>query len=226
MPPTQINYMEIIPGILEKEWEPIERKLELIKPFAKSVHIDILDGKFAENTTFLDPAPFKKYSSDMLLELHMMVDNPIQYLKPFADAGFKRFLGHVEKMNDVAEFVAAGQLFGEVGLAIDGPTSLESIQVPYEDVDCLLFMTITAGFSGQKFTNAHLEKVKKAREASYKDDQLRLFPIEVDGGITDQTILEAKHAGATRFVSTSFLFGAADPKKQFEILSQLIAKTD
>jgi ribulose-phosphate 3-epimerase len=214
---------EIIPGILEKEWEPIERKIELVKPFARTIHVDILDGKFANNTTFLDPKPFKKYSSDILFEVHMMVENPLQYLKPFADAGFKRFLGHIEKMPDVAEFIAQGQLLGEVGLAIDGPTSLEKAAIPYEDIDCLLFMTITAGFSGQKFTSEHLEKVKKARELSYKNDELEILPIEVDGGITDQTILEAKKMGATRFISTSFLFGD-DPKKQYDMLLDIVTK--
>lgn len=214
--------MEIIPGILEKEWSAIERKIELVKPFAQVIHIDILDGKFAENKTFLDPAPFKKYSSDILFELHMMVDDPIQYLQLYADAGFKRFLGHVEHMRDISEFVAKAQLLGEVGLAIDGPTSLEDAHVPYEDLDCLLFMTIQAGFSGQTFTKKHLEKVKKARTGGYKNDELKVFPIEVDGGINDKTIVLAKKAGATRFISTSFLFGGDDPKTQYEILTGLV----
>lgn len=214
--------MEIIPGILEKERKAIERKIELVKSFAQVIHIDILDGKFADNTTFLDPAPFKKYTSDIFFELHMMVDNPIQYLQPYAAAGFKRFLGHVEKMPSVPEFVAKAELLGEVGLAIDGPTSLEKVHVPYEDIDCLLFMTITAGFSGQSFASAHLEKVKKARAASYKEDELRVLPIEVDGGINDKTIVKAKEAGATRFITTSFLFGGADPKSQYETLQTLV----
>ncbi|MBP9719021.1 MAG: hypothetical protein KBD46_00995 [Candidatus Levybacteria bacterium] len=214
--------MEIIPGILEKEWEEIEKKIEISRAFAQVIHIDILDGKFADNHTFLDPAPFKKYSSEILFEVHMMVENPIQYLQPFADAGFKRFLGHVEQMKDVPEFVAKAQLYGEVGLAIDGPTPLEKMHVSYEDLDSLLVMTIKAGFSGQSFDPAHLEKVKKARQASLRGDQLREFPIEVDGGINDLTILEAKKAGATRFITTSFLFGAEDPKKQYETLQNLI----
>jgi ribulose-phosphate 3-epimerase len=214
--------MEIIPGILEKEWEAIEKKIERVKSFAKTIHIDILDGKFANNTTFLDPKPFKKYTSDILFEVHMMVDNPLQYLQPFADAGFKRFLGHVERMPDVAAFVAAAELVGEVGLAIDGPTSLEKVHVPYEDLDAVLIMTINAGFSGQTFDPAHLDKVKKAKEASYKNDELVPFPIEVDGGINDKTILEAKHAGATRFITTSFLFGGEDPKKQYDVLQGLV----
>ena len=91
---------EIIPGILEKDWASIEQKLEKIRPFARTVHIDLLDGKFAPNTCFADPAPFKKFSEYFYFELHMMVDDPLQYVQKWADAGFKRFIGHIEKMPD------------------------------------------------------------------------------------------------------------------------------
>lgn len=211
---------EVIPGILEKEWSEIERKIELVKPFAKTIHIDIIDGKFAQNTTFLDPKPFAKYSSEIFFELHMMVDNPIQYLKPFADVGFKRFIGHVEKMPDQQEFVAQGQLLGEVGLAIDGPTNLNSVKVPLEDLDAVLVYTSDkAGFSGASFMEERLKKVRKIREQS------ALLSIGVDGGINDQTIVLAKDAGATRFVSTTFIFNTpidAGPKAQFNLLKERI----
>ena len=209
--------VEIIPGILEKDWAAIERKIELVKPFTNVIHIDIVDGKFAGNTSFLDPSPFKKYSDEIFFELHMMVDDPLQYIQSFADAGFKRFLGHVEKMSDVAEFVAEGQLLGEVGLAIDGKTSIDTITIPLDDLDNILIMTIQAGFSGQSFMPEYLEKVKTLRG---KNQLVRgeLFPIEVDGGITDQTIMQAAGAGATRFVTTSFLFGGETPQAQYQKL--------
>ena len=211
--------MEIIPGILEKEWSEIERKINLIRSFAKTIHIDIIDGKFAPNITFLDPLPFKKFTSDLFFELHMMVENPIQYLKPFADVGFKRFLGHIEKMPDQEEFVAQGELLGEVGLAVDGPTPLSVIAIPYEDLDCVLVMTIKAGESGQFFEPKFLDKVRQIRE---KNDFL---PIEVDGGITDQTLPLAKNAGANRFVSTTFIFNPdvdSGPQKQFNLLKKCL----
>lgn len=208
---------EIIPGILEKDWSSIERKIELIRPFAKTIHIDILDGKFAPNTTFLDPEPFKKYSGDIFFELHMMVEDPIKYLKPWADCGIKRFIAHVEKMSDQAEFVAEAQLLGEVGVAVDGKTQIESLAVPIDDLDNILIMTINAGFSGQTFDQKLLEKVKSIREKSL------ILPIEVDGGINDSTIIEAKNAGATRFISTSFLFKEQDPKVQFDKLQNLLS---
>ncbi len=213
---------EVIPGILEQNWGAIEKKIELVKPFAKAIHIDLLDGKFAQNTTLLDPTPFKKYSSDILFELHMMVEEPIQYLKPWADAGFKRFIGHIEKMSDQAEFVAQAQLLGEVGLALDGPTAGDAMEVPIDDLDALLIMTIKAGFSGQSFQPGHLQKVKPFREKmqSIGDNE---FPIEVDGGVNDQTIVIAKEAGVNRFVTTSFLFKGENPQEQYHILQDLVA---
>lgn len=210
------NTHEIIPGILEKTWEAIERKIVLAKPFAKTIHVDLLDGKFAPNKTFMDPTPFAKYTSDIFFELHMMVEEPINYLKPFADAGFKRFLGHIEKMSNPEEFVAQGQLLGEVGLVLDGPTPLEALTVPLDDLDAMLLMTIKAGFSGQKFIPEHLGKVREIRKRS------ATVPIEVDGGTNDQTIKLACEAGATRFIATSFIFGSQDPYEQYKILQSCI----
>ena len=206
---------EIIPGILEKEWSEIEKKIEAVLPFAKTIHVDILDGKFAPNTTFLDPKPFAKYAKDVKLELHMMVDDPIKYIKPFADAGFQRFIGHIEKMPDQVAFVAEAQLWGEVGLALDKKTHTSALKVPLDDLDSLLVMSIQAGFSGQMFEEELLEKIKHLSAQT-------MLPFEVDGGINDETILIAKAYGATRFVSTSFLFGFDNPTHQFNELQRLL----
>jgi ribulose-phosphate 3-epimerase len=204
---------EIIPGILEKDWSAIEQKLEQVKPFAKSVHVDFIDGKFAPNTTFLDPKPFAKYAKDFVLELHMMVEDPLQYIKPWADAGFQRFVAHIEKMPDQAAFVADAQLWGEVGLALDKDTSRDELKVSLEDLDSLLFMTVKAGFSGQQFEESALAKIKQLGEEV-------LIPIETDGGINEETIEIAYAAGARRFVATSFLFAMDTPEKQYELLKR------
>ncbi|OGH14207.1 MAG: hypothetical protein A3H50_01060 [Candidatus Levybacteria bacterium RIFCSPLOWO2_02_FULL_37_10] len=204
----------IIPGILEKDWPVIEMKIQQVLPFAKAIHIDLIDGKFAPNTTFLDPAPFKKYTQDIPFELHMMVDEPINFLKPWADAGFRRFIGHIEKMSDQVEFVAKAQLLGEVGLGVDQGSEIDAIEVPLSDLDVLLFMTVKAGFSNQEFVEKNLEKIKKAREKSF-------VSIEVDGGINDQTILRAKESGADRFVATSFIFKGT-PQEQYKKLQETL----
>lgn len=213
--PNKLHH-EVIPGILEQEWGNIEKKIEVIKPFAKSVHIDLLDGIFAPNKTWMDPAPFQKYAKDVTLEVHMMVDNPVQYIKPFADGGFTRFIGQVEKMPNQVDFVAKAEQYGEVGLAVDSQTPVDAITVNFEDLDFVFVMTVKAGFSNQSFLPDMLKKVKEFRK---KD---KWIPIEVDGGINDKTIVKAKRAGATRFVSTGYVFGSDNPQEKYEHLCSLV----
>ncbi|MDO8599833.1 MAG: ribulose-phosphate 3-epimerase, partial [bacterium] len=113
-------------------------------------------------------------------------------------------------------------LVGEIMLAVDGKTPLEKLQVQnLEDLDGLLIMTINAGFSGQSFMPELLEKVKTIRSKNLFTSLGEEFPIEVDGGINDQTIKLAKEAGANRFVATSFIF-KEDPKKQYQLLHHIV----
>ncbi len=207
---------KIIPGILDKKWSEIERKLEIAKTFTDTIHIDIIDGRLVNNLTFLDPEPFKKYSSQFFLELHMMVENPIEFLEPFGKAGFNRFLGHIEQMPDQKKFIDKAKELGEAGLALDGPTSINDIKVPFENLDSILVYTSDRiGFSGPPLLQTRLEKIKGLR--SLTDIQ-----IGVDGGINDATISLAKEAGATRFVATSFIFGNGSPEENFRKLQACI----
>jgi ribulose-phosphate 3-epimerase len=206
----------VIPGILEKDWQEIERKLAVIRSFSNAVHVDFLDGKFCEETSFMDFQPFAKYRDDFYLEAHLMVEDPTHYVKQLATVGFKRFLGHIEKMVDVDEFIAEGQIFGEVGLAVDSPTPISSINIPFDDLDIILLMSDKAGKSGQVFLPETLEKIKQVRLRTQ-------IPIEIDCGINEQTIVEAKAAGANCFVSTSFIFDSTDPLNSFEKLEGLIS---
>lgn len=210
--------LEIIPGILEKEWEPIEEKLKSIKTFGKSVHVDVIDGKFVDNLTFLDFSKFKPYSDELLLEAHLMVEDPIKYLVPLSKAGFRRFIGHVEKMPDIVEFVAQGQALGEVGLALDGPTDIDALRdISLDDIDCLLiYASEKVGFAGPPMLPERLEKVKELRSRTN-------IPIEVDGGVKDHSLPMAKESGATRFVATSFIWNSDNPKKAYEKLTKLLS---
>lgn len=209
--------MQIVPGILESDWDSIEQKLSQIKIFTNAAHIDIIDGKFVNNRTFLDPEPFKKYSDELFLELHMMVIDPIELVEPWARAGFRRFLGHVEHMTSQKEFVEEAKKYGEAGLALDGPTHINAIKIPFEQLDAILIYTSNrVGFSGPPFMDDRLDKVRHLR-------RLTSIPIEVDGGITEKTILRARDAGAARFVSTNFLWNSENPTEQFKNLSESIS---
>lgn len=210
-------HLEIIPGILEREWGKIEKKLEIVLPFVESVHIDVIDGKFAPNTTWMDPAPFAKYTKSAKFGVHLMTEDPLQYVRSFADAGFVRFIGQIEKMPDFAAFLAEGQLWGEVGLALDGPTPLDQLQANLDDMDVVQCYTgEKAGFSGATMLPDRLEKVRALRK---KDP---FIAIEIDGGVNDTNIQRAKEAGVTRFVSTGFLFNG-NPEEQYRKLKQAIA---
>lgn len=214
-----MNY-EIIPspGTQIIDWGMMEEKIELIKPFVKNVHIDIVDGIFAPNTTLLDPTPFSKYKNEFLMEAHLMVDDPLKYLDSFALSGFKRFIGQIEKMKNLDEFVAKAQNLGEVGIGLDLDTSIDSITNYIEDLDFILLMSVKAGFSGQTFNPKVLEKIKKIREI---DD---LIPIEIDGGINNKTLPLALDAGANRFIVTSFIFKAESSNENFHLLEDLCEK--
>lgn len=206
---------ELIPGILEKDWSEIEKKIEAIKIFSNKIHIDFIDSKFSQNPTFLDPVPFSKYAGELYLEAHLQVEEPINYLDGLSKAGFKKFIGNVERMGSQEEFVAKAELLGEVGLGFNLNTSTEQLKIPFEDLDCVHLMTIPANESGLKFDESSVQKIKDLRSKT-------IVPIEVDGGINDQTIVQCKEAGANIFVSTSFITSSTDPLKQYQTLVNLV----
>lgn len=207
---------QILPGVLEKDWEAVKHKLKQIKTFTNIVHVDIIDGKFVNNKTFLDPAPFKEYSQRIFLEVHLMVEDPAAYIEQFADAGFRRFLGHIERMPDQLEFVELAKKYGEAGLALDGPTHINHIKVPFEDLDSILIYTSDrVGFSGPPLLDDRLDKIRHLKK-------LTNIPIEADGGINNKSIERAKAAGASRFVATSFIWNSENPAEKFQTLNELI----
>lgn len=208
--------MQVIPGVLETNWDEIERKLDIIKTFTDTVHIDLIDGKFCDNKTFFDPKPFNKYSNELFLELHMMVIDPVEFIEPWAEAGFKRFLGHIEHMSSQKEFVSVAKKYGEAGLALDGPTHVNAIKIPFDELDSILVYTShKVGHSGPPLMDDRLDKVRHLR-------QLTNIPIEVDGGINDRTIIKAKESGADCFVSTSYITGSENPEEKFNTLKSLL----
>lgn len=212
--PKNYNKLVIIPTILEKSWEEIEKKFEIYKRFAKNVHVDFIDGKFTDNLTFLDPKPFSKYSGYFRLEAHLMVENPEKYLEELSNAGFRTFLGHIEQMPDQVEFVAKAQSLGEVGLALDIQTEVDHLKAPSEDLDRVLLMGIQAGASGRPFDERVLPKIKALKEKGFRS-------IQIDGGVSDQTIIKLSEAGSNIFCVNSFLF-KGDPQKQYVILQDLL----
>lgn len=204
----------IIPAILENNWEDLQKKLDISCRFAKTVHIDFIDGEFVNNKNYLELDNFAEYKQKVDLEAHLMVKEPIDYLEKLEKAGFSNFIGHVEHMSDQVEFVTKGEELGGVGLALDLETPLNSIEIPLDDLDQILLMCVRAGKSGQDFNHGILSKIERLRKRYYGK-------IEVDGGINNETLLLAKKAGANNFCVTTALF-KEDPSTEYEKLTKLL----
>jgi ribulose-phosphate 3-epimerase len=141
-----------------------------------------------------------------------MVNEPTAMLKNLPQK-FGRILSHIEAEEPFADLLEHGHNLGlEVGVALDAPTPLSEIESFLKQVDVVLVMTINTGFSNQSFIEEALGKVERIRE-NYPH-----LPIEIDGGIDQETIKKAVNAGATRIVTTSFIFQDNNP---FEKIKQL-----
>ena len=214
--------IDIIPGILEEDFEEIERRIGWVSPFVSWVQIDVADNTLVPNETCLDFSKFEalihsqssgQAKHNLSFEAHLMVAEPEKYIRPLADAGFKRLIAHVESHDPRRFLDEATYESVEAGIAIDGPTELEQVEPFLESVDVVLVMTIEAGFSGQALMPETIEKIKTIHE-NFPD-----LAIEVDGGINDKTAKLVKDAGATRLVSTSYLF--RDPTHIADAIARL-----
>src|SRR3989344_6157398 len=207
--------IEVVPSILEKDFAEIEKKIKMLEGLVEWAQIDIADGKLVPNTTFYDPAKYKSLATNIKLEAHMMVSDPVSYIKPLIDSGFKRFYAHIES-GQADNFIAECNKHDcQIGLAIDGPTPYEKIQPYLDNIDAVLVMTIDAGFSGKPFRADTLLKIKKIREAFFD------LPIATDGAMNDVNAKKAVKEGANIICSNSYIFAAADPKKSIETLRNL-----
>lgn len=196
---------------------------------ADALHIDIMDGHFVPNLT-LGPKAVNaiRKSTNLFLDVHLMIYNPFDYIERFVEAGAHRITFHFEATEDVSdtlEFIRKCNV--EAGLAFCPETSLSLIPKYLNQCDLLLIMTVNPGFGGQAFMPETLEKVRFIRELcdklsirkggktlkeSERLDSLPPFDIQVDGGVNEQTALECVKAGANVLVSGNYLYNAKDMK--------------
>lgn len=195
--------VEIIPGISESDWDALTRKVALVAPFTQWIHLNVSDGSMGTPETLTDVSKLSEIASsypELHVEVHLLTANPEKYVRPLADAGVKRIIAHVES-NDPRLFLESAKFDEvEVGLALDGTTEIEQLEPFLEEIDFVSIMTAEAGVSGGTFLPEAVEKIKLLHQ-NYPD-----LPIEVVGGITDQTVKTVKDAGATRIVAGDYIF--------------------
>ncbi|MGI6449893.1 MAG: ribulose-phosphate 3-epimerase [Desulfitobacteriia bacterium] len=204
----------IAPSILSANFARLEEEVKKIEDAgAEILHIDIMDGHFVPNLT-IGPGvveSLRKVSS-LDFDVHLMIENPENYVEAFAQAGADNLTVHIEATRHAHRLVQQIKSLGVgVGVALNPATPLEELTYLLQELDLVLLMTVNPGFGGQKFIPAVLPKIV-ALSGILKEvnPQCR---IEVDGGMNLDTVRLASKAGAEILVAGAAVFTAPDPAK-------------
>lgn len=192
--------IDVTPALFTNEEEVLADQVNQLVPHAPWIQIDLSDGTMVPEATVMDVAKLKSVISShptTSFEAHLMVDNPVKYLKPLVDTGFKRIIAQVEA-SDPRRFLEDAQIESiEVGLALDGASEVEILEPYLETLDFVVVMTIEAGGVESPFLPESLEKIKAIR-SHYPD-----LAIAAEGNIDQRNAQFLVDAGVTRLVVSS-----------------------
>lgn len=187
---------------------------------AKILHLDIMDGHFVPNLSFGIPVVEAiRRSTDLPLDVHLMLDQPGRYIEPFRKAGADLLTVHLEVLPDPRPMLDQIRKLGAVpGLSLNPPTPVESLLPFVGECGIVLVMSVMPGFGGQSFDERAAGKLRAIRSVAAETTL-----ISVDGGINGETIVRCAAAGANTFVAGTAFFGAEDRSLRFTELSRAAA---
>ncbi|MFX0559728.1 ribulose-phosphate 3-epimerase [Tepidibacillus infernus] len=203
--------VKIAPSILSANFAKLgEEILSVEQAGADLLHIDVMDGHFVPNLT-IGPLIVEsiKPITKLPLDVHLMIENPDQYIEHFAKSGADIISVHAEATDHLHRTIHLIKKFGvKASVAINPATPLDQLEYVLDDLDMVLIMTVNPGFGGQSFIPATLPKIKKLKDII--NERGLSLGIEVDGGINDKTYQSVIGAGANVLVAGSFVFGQND----------------
>ena len=203
--------IRIAPSVLSTDLGRLrEQVAEAEKGGADWLHVDVMDGNFVPNISFGAPMiKALRQLSGLPLDVHLMVRRPEQYIAEYADLGASVFSFHPEATSHVQRQLAAVREHGmQAGLVLNPGTPLSLLEEVIADVDLVLLMTVNPGFGGQSYLPASTRKLQRIRALLAEYDRHPI--VEVDGGITRDTIAAAYSAGADTFVAGTAVFAQPD----------------
>ena len=207
------------PSILSADFANLGKDiLETYNAGAKYLHVDVMDGKFVPSISFGMPVikAIRKVC-DIVFDVHLMIEEPIRYIKEFVEAGASIITVHAECTPHLQRVLQLIKSYGvKAGVALNPATPLEELKWVMDDVDMILIMTVNPGFGGQKLIPATIEKTAEAWKMIEKTG--RDILLEVDGGVAPATCEQLRAAGANLLVAGSALYGAADAAAMVSLL--------
>ena len=211
----------IAPSILSADFTRLGEELTAIEQAgADWIHIDVMDGQFVPNITYgpiiVDAC---KRASNLVLDVHLMIEKPDLIIPEFAKAGADYISVHQEACPHLHRSLQLIKSFNvKAGVALNPATPLSSIKWVIDQLDFVLIMSVNPGFGGQKFIKSSIDKIKALSKLLNEKDSSAI--IQVDGGINKDTIKSVSSAGATSFVAGSAIFNTKDYKETILQLRQ------
>ena len=215
----------INPSILNANLDDLENEISRVASTSDLLHLDIMDNIFVPNFTFDLERAFEIINfSKLPVDAHLMINNPDEIAPLYAENGCTSVTFHFEAVNDVDNTIKDIRSNGaKVGLAIKPATKFTDIEKWIEEIDMLLIMTVEPGFGGQSFMHEQMPKVVQAR--TFIEKLLRNKPtLQIDGGVSLETIAEAANAGANCFVAGSAVYKSDNPAAMVSSLRSLAQK--
>ncbi|MEV5574672.1 ribulose-phosphate 3-epimerase [Spirillospora sp. NPDC052269] len=204
---------QISPSILSADFAALGGEVERIADAADWVHVDVMDNHFVPNLTLgLPIVEALLRTSRLPLDCHLMIEDPDRWAPQYAEAGAKSVTIHAEAASAPIRTLRTIRAAGaRAGLGVNPATPVDGFEDILGEIDMLLLMTVEPGFGGQRFLDVVLPKVRRARDL-IKGRDLDVW-LQVDGGVSAETIERCAEAGADVFVAGSAVYGADDPSE-------------